>query len=181
MANEGDSRSWSGFTEDVRVSALPHPLNPAIFTSAACGGTCNANARLGRLTVTSALGLNPITNQYDALYAFGGRSFSTWDGNGNQVWDSGAQFEQRTTALSLVNFNADEEGNDIDNRSDNKGRSRKVSPSGAWAPRPLRSSGSSESACSRSSCNSPGSKRPAGALAPAGRCSSRSRGAGDLG
>ena len=32
-ANEGDSRSWAGFTEDVRVSALPHPLNPAIFTN----------------------------------------------------------------------------------------------------------------------------------------------------
>ena len=117
-ANEGDSRSWTGFTEDVRVSALPHPLNPAIFTSTACGGTCNGNARLGRLTVTSALGLNPTTNQYDALYAFGGRSFSIWDDNGNQVWDSGAQFEQRTTALSMANFNADEEGNDLDNRSD---------------------------------------------------------------
>ena len=120
-ANEGDSRSWAGYTEDVRVSALPRPLNPAIFTNAACGGTCNGNARLGRLTVTTALGLNPTTNQYDALYTFGGRSFSIWDEGGNQVWDSGAQLEQRTTALPMVNFNADEEGNDLDNRSDNKG------------------------------------------------------------
>ena len=120
-ANEGDSRSWAGFTEDVRVSALPHPLNPNIFTNTACGGSCTSNARLGRLTVTSTMGLNPETNQYDALYAFGGRSFSIWDENGNQVWDSGAEFEQRTTSLSMVNFNADEEGNDPDNRSDNKG------------------------------------------------------------
>lgn len=120
-ANEGDSRSWAGFTEDVRVSALPHPLNPNIFTNTACGGSCTSNARLGRLTVTSAMGLNPETNQYDALYAFGGRSFSIWDENGDQVWDSGAELEQRTTSLSMVNFNADEEGNDPDNRSDNKG------------------------------------------------------------
>jgi len=103
------------------VSALPHPLNPNIFTNTACGGSCTSNARLGRLTVTSTMGLNPETNQYDALYAFGGRSFSIWDENGNQVWDSGAEFEQRTTSLSMVNFNADEEGNDPDNRSDNKG------------------------------------------------------------
>jgi len=73
------------------------------------------------LTVTSALGLNPVTQQYDAIYAFGGRSFSIWDENGNQVWDSGAQLEQRTTSLPMANFNADEEGNDLDNRSDNKG------------------------------------------------------------
>ena len=77
-ANEGDSRSWAGFTEDVRVSALPHPLNPNIFTDTACGGSCTSNARLGRLTATSTMGLNPETNQYDALYAFGGRSFSIW-------------------------------------------------------------------------------------------------------
>ena len=37
------------------------------------------------------------------------------------MWDSGAEFEQRTTSLPMVNFNADEGGNDADNRSDNKG------------------------------------------------------------
>ena len=88
-------------------------------------------------------------NQYDALYAFGGRSFSIWDENGNQVWDSGAEFEQRTTSLSMVNFNADEEGNDPDNRSDNKG----PEPEGvavASAPRRSRSLGSSVSEASSS-------------------------------
>ena len=131
------------------MSALPHPLNPNIFTNTACGGSCTSNARLGRLTVTSTMGLNPETNQYDALYAFGGRSFSIWDENGNQVWDSGAEFEQRTTSLSMVNFNADEEGNDPDNRSDNKG----PEPEGvavASAPRRSRSLGSSVSEASSS-------------------------------
>jgi len=50
------------------------------------------------LNVTSTLGLNPITNEYDALYAFGGRAFSIWDDKGKQVWDSGAEFDSRPTA-----------------------------------------------------------------------------------
>jgi len=56
-ANEGDARDWQGtpgFSEESRVSALP--LNPAIFTTAACDGPCSANSRLGRLTVTRTLG-----------------------------------------------------------------------------------------------------------------------------
>ena len=37
------------------------------------------------------------------------------------MWDSGDQLEQRTTALPLVAFNASNEGNALDDRSDNKG------------------------------------------------------------
>ena len=48
-ANEGDSRSWAGFTEDVRVSALPHPLNPNIFTNTACGGSCTSRPTDGHV------------------------------------------------------------------------------------------------------------------------------------
>ncbi|MDQ8164905.1 MAG: choice-of-anchor I family protein [Gemmatimonadota bacterium] len=119
-ANEGDAREWGTFVEESRVSALT--LNPAVFTDAACGGgPCNANARLGRLTVTKELGRNAVTGQYDALYALGGRSISIWTAAGQQVWDSGDQFEQRTTALTNVNFNASNSGNTLDDRSDNKG------------------------------------------------------------
>jgi hypothetical protein len=124
-ANEGDAREYlgtPGFVEEARVSAIAAQLNPSVFTDAACGGPCSANSRLGRLTVTRSLGLNATTNQYDALYVLGGRSFSVWNAtSGQQVWDSGDQFEQRTSALSNVNFNASNNNNTLDDRSDNKG------------------------------------------------------------
>lgn len=121
-ANEGDARDYPGtpgFAEESRVSALT--LNPAVFTDAVCGGPCSSNARLGRLTVTTTLGRNPVTNQYDALYAFGGRSFSIWNAQGRLVWDSGDQLEQLTTGLGQASFNASNTGNALDDRSDNKG------------------------------------------------------------
>ena len=120
-ANEGDSRDWPpGLQEEARVSTLT--LNPSVFTDAVCGGPCKDNARMGRLTVTKTLGLIAATGQYDALYVLGARSFSVWSATSvQQVWDSGEQFEQKTTALSMVNFNASNTGNALDDRSDNKG------------------------------------------------------------
>ena len=120
-ANEGDARDWPpGLVEEARVSTLT--LNPSVFTDAACGGPCRDNARLGRLTVTNQLGRNATTGQYDALYVLGGRSFSIWNAtSGMQIWDSGDQLEQRTTALPNVLFNASSSGNALDDRSDNKG------------------------------------------------------------
>lgn len=121
-ANEGDAREWlgtPGFVEEARVNSLS--LNPNVFTDELCGGPCAANARLGRLTVTTTLGRNSETGQFDALYALGGRSFSIWTANGQQLWDSGDDLEQRTKSLPMVNFNASSTGNTIDDRSDNKG------------------------------------------------------------
>ena len=118
-ANEGDARDYAGFSEEARVSALT--LEPTIFTTDLCGGICRDNARLGRLTVTRALGQNPNTGRYDALYALGARSFSIWAADGSPVWDSGDQLEQLTKALGNVAFNASSSGNTPDDRSDNKG------------------------------------------------------------
>ena len=121
-ANEGDAREYlgsPGFVEDSRVGALP--LEPSIFTAAACGGACSSNSQLGRLTVTTTLGRNPVTGRFDALYAFGARSFSIWSASVQQVFDSGDDLEQRTRALSMVAFNAGHENNNLDDRSDNKG------------------------------------------------------------
>lgn len=118
-ANEGDARDWAGLREEARVGTLT--LNSSIFTDAVCGGPCNAAARLGRLNVTTQTGRNAATGQYDALYAFGARSFSIWTAQGQLVWDSGDDLEQRTTSLSNVLFNASNTGNALDDRSDNKG------------------------------------------------------------
>jgi hypothetical protein len=119
-ANEGDARDYAGLREEARVSALP--LDASVFTAAACGGQpCTANTRLGRLNVTTQLGHNPATNRYDALYAFGARSVSVWAADGRRVWDSGDEIEQRTRALPNVAFNASNNNNAPDDRSDNKG------------------------------------------------------------
>jgi DNA-binding beta-propeller fold protein YncE len=118
-ANEGDARDWAGLREEARVGSLT--LNGSVFTDAACGGPCNAAGRLGRLNVTTQTGRNAATGQYDALYAFGARSFSIWTAQGQRVWDSGDELEQRTKALPNVLFNASNTGNALDDRSDNKG------------------------------------------------------------
>lgn len=118
-ANEGDAREWEGLEEEARVGTLA--LSSSLFTDAACGGPCSAAARLGRLNVTNQTGRNAATGQFDALYAFGARSFSIWTAEGQLVWDSGDELEQRTTSLSNVAFNASSTGNALDDRSDNKG------------------------------------------------------------
>ncbi|MCM5679275.1 choice-of-anchor I family protein [Schlegelella sp. S2-27] len=116
-ANEGDAREYDTFAEETRVKDLT--LDPAVFTDALCGGPCADDDRLGRLNVTAALGAG--ADGHTALYAFGARSFSIWDAAGTLVYDSGDDLEQRTRALPNVLFNAGNDENALDNRSDNKG------------------------------------------------------------
>ncbi len=116
-ANEGDSRDYDGFSEEARVKDLQ--LDPVAFPNAAA---LQADEVLGRLTVTTTLGDTDGDGDYDELYAFGGRSFSIWDDQGNLVFDSGDQLEQITAQLFPDDFNSDNAENDsFDNRSDNKG------------------------------------------------------------
>lgn len=111
-ANEGDDRG-----ETVRVRDIT--LDPTAFPNAAA---LRANAALGRLNVSSINGDLDGDGDYDQLYAYGSRSFSIWDSQGQQVFDSGDDLEQLTAALTPTLFNADN-GNsaDFDTRSDNKG------------------------------------------------------------
>jgi hypothetical protein len=77
--------------------------------------------QLGRLKVTSTQGDTNGDGKYEALYAFGGRSFSIRDSNGQLVFDSGSQLE-RITALALpTHFNAGHDDPAFDSRSDDKG------------------------------------------------------------
>ncbi|MFT7194459.1 MAG: hypothetical protein ACI8U1_002103 [Rheinheimera aquimaris] len=57
----------------------------------------------------------------EALYAYGGRSFSIWDQNINQVYDSGDDFGRISAAILGNNFNSAHTENKGDNRSDDKG------------------------------------------------------------
>jgi hypothetical protein len=110
-ANEGDARAdWPGYTEEASVKDLP--LSPALLPF-------KTDAQLGRLNVTTSQGA--VSGVYEKLYSYGTRSFSIWNAQGQQVFDSGDQLEQLTKDLPQVKFNASHENNTQDNRSDNKG------------------------------------------------------------
>lgn len=115
-ANEGDSRDYSGFSEEARVSDLT--LDPVSFPNAS---TLQKNANLGRLKVTKTLGDANKDGKYEALYSYGARSFSIWDDNGNLIFDSGSDFEKITAQLLPTAFNNNNSENAFDGRSDDKG------------------------------------------------------------
>jgi hypothetical protein len=116
LANEGDGREYDAFEEEARVRSLT--LDPTAFPNASA---LRDNAALGRLNVSIASGDTDGDGDFDELYAFGGRSFSIRDANGNLVFDSGDQLEQIIAAVSPRYFNANNDDNSFDNRSDNKG------------------------------------------------------------
>jgi hypothetical protein len=118
MANEGDAREYAAFDEQVRVGAASVVLDTNVFPNAT---TLKNNANLGRLRITSTKGKNPVTGQYEELYAFGTRSFSIRTTDGGLVFDSGDAFEVITAAAYPTNFNASNNNNLVDDRSDDKG------------------------------------------------------------
>lgn len=123
-ANEGDSRDWDAYSEEVRVKDIidTDELNKLLSDELmaqydASGGKDG----LGRLKVTTALGDADNDGVYEALYAYGARSFSIWDQNVNQVFDSGDDFEKISAAILGNDFNSAHTENKGDNRSDDKG------------------------------------------------------------
>ena len=110
--NEGDARD-----EDQRIKDLT--LDATAFPDAA---SLQQDDQIGRLQVSSIDGDTDGDGDFDQLYAYGSRSFSIWDSNGNLIWDSQDDFEQITALEFPQLFNADD-GNpaQFDTRSDNKG------------------------------------------------------------
>ncbi|HWN95229.1 MAG TPA: choice-of-anchor I family protein [Methylomirabilota bacterium] len=119
MANEGDAREWPNVNaisnEVVRVGALN--LDPGAFPDPGI----KTNSRLGRLQVTSTLGDFDEDGDYDALFAFGARSFSIRDAKGKLVFDSGDDLENITALANTNGFNTSSTGNAVDSRSPAKG------------------------------------------------------------
>ncbi len=116
MANEGDSREWPGFREDVRLSTLT--LDPTIFPDAADLKLTN---NLGRLTVSRMDGDTDGDGDFDEIYAYGARSFSIRRATGELVFDSGDELERVTAALFPTRFNVSNSNNTLENRSPAKG------------------------------------------------------------
>ncbi|MEO0558932.1 MAG: choice-of-anchor I family protein [Bacteroidota bacterium] len=112
-ANEGDAR------DDARIKSID--LDPTVFPDAA---TLQLDENLGRLEIIPTVGDTDGDGDYDVLYSFGARSFTVFavgaDGL-TQVYDSGQAFEEITASAFPDYFNATNDENDFDSRSDAKG------------------------------------------------------------
>lgn len=111
-ANEGDARDYDGYSEEARVKDLT--LDPDVFPYYS---ELQEDGNLGRLKTTTSQGDTDGDGDVDRIYSYGGRSFSIWNANGKQVYDSGSAFER-----ALANY-ASEQNMDVweDGRSDDKG------------------------------------------------------------
>ncbi len=121
-ANEGDAREYgTAYVETMRASSGSYVLDPTKFPFSAL---LKNNNTLGRLNVTKASGDIDNDGDFDEIHFLGGRSISIWNGNnGEQVYDSGNEFELITS--EDVNFgkffNMSNSNNTFKNRSDDKG------------------------------------------------------------
>lgn len=80
-----------------------------------------ADSDIDSLRVTIAAGDTDGNGELDTPVAYGARSFSIWDKNGNRVYDSGDDFERITAAIYGAEFNNTDDENVNDDRSENKG------------------------------------------------------------
>jgi hypothetical protein len=160
--NGWSGREFNDLPPQLKSMAAGALLNPATFgycgaTEGEPGvasdpGDCREDEQLGRLKITwtkgyqtnpdgtpkmfTAEGVADPTGDrlmYDKLYSYGARSFSIWDENGKQIWDSGAEFEKFLASddcklgskrnIPCANYfnSGHDEGNAKDSRSDAKG------------------------------------------------------------
>ncbi|RJF72204.1 hypothetical protein D3875_12210 [Deinococcus cavernae] len=115
-ANEGDSRDYDGFSDEVRVAKLK--LDATNFPNAA---DLQKDSALGRLTVSSVDADTDGDGDADQLVAFGARSLSVWDASGTLVADTGDLIEKKMAELAPTTFNSEGTTGTLDGRSDNKG------------------------------------------------------------
>ncbi|MER7797024.1 choice-of-anchor I family protein [Microbacterium sp. NPDC096154] len=115
-ANEGDVREWGAYVDAARVKDLAADGQGPLCDSIAAYAD---DAALGRLDVSIEDGFDGEC--YDELYTYGGRSFSVWTPDGQLVFDSGSAFEDITSQLDGVVFNAGHDDNEAESRSDAKG------------------------------------------------------------
>ncbi|MDG1714787.1 choice-of-anchor I family protein [Lacinutrix sp.] len=112
-ANEGDAREYEGtpgYVGEDRIKDVV--LDPTVFPASE---DYQNEANLGRLKMMLSEGDIDNDGDYDEIYSYGARSFTIWNGNGQQVYDSGNSIATETLAATPATFNDD------DGRSDDKG------------------------------------------------------------
>jgi 2',3'-cyclic-nucleotide 2'-phosphodiesterase/3'-nucleotidase/5'-nucleotidase len=126
-ANEGDAREYIyedanedevlAFIDETRVKDLK--LDETAFPYA---DLLQQDDQLGRIKASLVDGDTDGDGDYDEIYTYGTRSFTIWDAaTGSVVWDSKNALEQITKQRNPENFNATNDENNFDNRSDDKG------------------------------------------------------------
>ncbi len=130
-ANEGDAQDYAGFSEEERVSDLKesYELNAELYEGYTQeqlnhlieNGLFNEE-QVGRLNTTISAPKND-KGKYEAIYGYGARSFSIWNANSlDLTYDSGSDFEEITMQVyGEDNFNSNNDENNFDSRSDDKG------------------------------------------------------------
>ena len=121
-ANEGDARAWGSFNEEISFNDVK--VDASNYGSFVCHNLdCGDKSALGRLNFSSVMGDSNRDGIYETLYSFGTRSFSIWDTDNLNapVYDSGSLLANYIVKKYPNNFNASNDKNDFDNRSDNKG------------------------------------------------------------
>jgi hypothetical protein len=112
-----DDGECLAYIDETRVEDLD--LDETAFPDAA---NLQLEENLGRLKVTTEWGDTDGDGDYDELYSYGARSFSIWDAtNASLVFDSGDEFEQWAAKYYPEGFNATNDENGYDDRSDDKG------------------------------------------------------------
>ncbi|GAE93423.1 alkaline phosphatase [Gracilibacillus boraciitolerans JCM 21714] len=129
-ANEGDTQDWDGFSEEVRVEDLvdDYQLNADLYEGYTqeeldqlVDNGLFDKKQLSRLKTSISHPVNE-EGKYEAIYGFGGRSFSIWDANSLElVYDSGSDFEEKIAAFQPDYFHSNNDEDVFESRSDDKG------------------------------------------------------------
>ncbi len=128
-ANEGDGREYDGYENEITIDDISDKL--ALNADYYAGYTQEEldvlvttladNENLGKIKLHSEMGIN-TEDKYEALYTFGGRSFSIYDTSDfSQVYDSDSEIEEITAQRYPDCFNSSDDEVKLDDRSDNKG------------------------------------------------------------
>ena len=129
-ANEGDDRGDADSDSDLRGDAIRLKDLGDVITFGRSGLALDESLdaalledeNLGRLNISTIDGDTDGDGDLDQLFAYGSRSFSIFNADtGALVFDSGDDFETITAQAFPDNFNASNDENDPEGRSDNKG------------------------------------------------------------
>ncbi|WP_208589872.1 choice-of-anchor I family protein [Gracilibacillus suaedae] len=129
-ANEGDAQDWDGFSEEKRVKDLEdeYQLNADLYQGydqeeldkMVKEGLFD-DEQLGRLKTSTSHPTN-ADGKYEAIYGYGGRSFSVWDTETLElVYDSGSEFEDIIEKFEPDYFHSNNDEDTFESRSDDKG------------------------------------------------------------
>ncbi|MFJ5768999.1 choice-of-anchor I family protein [Psychrobacillus sp. NPDC093180] len=128
IPNEGDSRDYvddGGYTEvaDLADIELPIKLDATKYQGYTQEELDKFDlSKLDGYKVTTENGINAEATSYEAIYGYGGRSFSIFDAESlEQVYDSGSEFERIIAEKTPKYFNTNSDEIKVDNRSDDKG------------------------------------------------------------